>query len=113
MTSGAMEVATARPGVPQYPGLADLRWRVDVTISTGVLQRAFVPTVLAELTLTDGTIHTFELTVEQLQQFRFQVANALKDMLYLEKKRHTLAKKAPRPTPKDAPAPATPATAPA
>jgi hypothetical protein len=40
----------------KYPSLDDLRWRVEVTISTSALSRVLKPSVLLEMTLSDGTI---------------------------------------------------------
>ena len=44
------------------------------SVAHSVMQRAFTPTVLVQVTLTDGTIRTFEMTVEQLQELRFKYA---------------------------------------
>eukprot|EP00468_Gymnochlora_sp_CCMP2014_P006405 CAMPEP_0167751148 /NCGR_PEP_ID=MMETSP0110_2-20121227/6397_1 /TAXON_ID=629695 /ORGANISM="Gymnochlora sp., Strain CCMP2014" /LENGTH=167 /DNA_ID=CAMNT_0007636571 /DNA_START=135 /DNA_END=641 /DNA_ORIENTATION=- len=67
------------------PGLASLRWRVDVTISTTSLSRVFRPVVLMSLTLSDGQIVTFETSVEKLNELRYCVAKLLKLTLDFEK----------------------------
>ena len=43
------------------PNLVDMKWRVDVAISTSELQRAMKPAVLIQMTLSDGAIETFEV----------------------------------------------------
>ena len=45
----------------RLPGLDNFKWRVDVAISTSSLKRAMKPSVLMQMTLTDGRIHTFEV----------------------------------------------------
>ena len=47
----------------RLPSLADFKWRVDVAISTSELQRAMKPAVLMQMTLSDGTIQTFEVSI--------------------------------------------------
>jgi hypothetical protein len=120
---GSGPAVSGRKGDVRFPTLADLRWRVDVTISTSSLNRVLKPTLLFQLTLSDGTIttahahahsvrstvrcrdcsnsrrygvcvmnviasagsiRTFELTVEQFHELRFDVARVLKDMGDLE-----------------------------
>lgn len=61
-----------------FPALKSLEWRVDVTISTTSLSRAFMPTVLMQLTLSDKSMYTFELSIDRFHQLRYNVAKALK-----------------------------------
>lgn len=61
-----------------FPTLKSLEWRVDVTISTTSLSRAFMPTVLMQLTLSDKSMYTFELSIDRFHQLRYNVAKALK-----------------------------------
>lgn len=71
---------------PSLPRLDNFRWRVDVGISTSVLQRALEPSVLMELTLSDGKKHQMEVTIEKFHQLRYSTAVLLKAMEDLEKR---------------------------
>jgi len=64
---------SAGPG-PRFPSVADVRWRVDVTISTTALSRVLKPSVQLQLELSDGELERFEMTAEQLQDLRYDVA---------------------------------------
>jgi hypothetical protein len=57
-----------------FTHLQKLRWRIDVTISSGSLSRVMRPSILFQLYLTDGTVKTFEVSVEQFSQLRYSVA---------------------------------------
>eukprot|EP00038_Savillea_parva_P008915 m.180045 g.180045 ORF g.180045 m.180045 type:complete len:219 (-) comp14914_c0_seq1:1349-2005(-) len=70
----------------RLPSLADFKWRVDVAISTSELQRAMKPAVLMQMTLSDGTIQTFEMPVEEFHKLRYNVSYVLKEMEDLEKR---------------------------
>lgn len=70
----------------RLPQLDNLKWRVDVGISTSTLNRVLEPTVLMELTLTDGRIHSFEVPVSKFHELRYNVAYVLKEMEDLEKR---------------------------
>ena len=65
---------------PAFPTLAQLRWRVDVAISTSSLSRVLRPTVMLQLTLSDGRVHLFEVPLSQFHELRYNVAAVLKDM---------------------------------
>ena len=69
---------------PRFPHIDELRWRVDVTISTTVLSRVMRPALLLQFTLSDGSIKTIEVSAEQLQDMRYDVAVCLKAMQELE-----------------------------
>ncbi|XP_052793405.1 COMM domain-containing protein 5-like [Mya arenaria] len=71
---------------PRLPQLEALKWRVDVGISTSVLNRVLEPTVLMEMTLSDGNISTFEVPVSKFHELRFNVASVLKEMEDLEQR---------------------------
>ncbi|KAL6064366.1 COMM domain-containing protein [Balamuthia mandrillaris] len=60
----------------RFPTLKKFEWRVDVAISTSSLNR---------MTLSDGTIRTFELSQEKFHELRFDVARLLKEMDEIEK----------------------------
>ncbi|KAK7097600.1 COMM domain-containing protein 5-like [Littorina saxatilis] len=71
---------------PRLPQLQQLKWRVDVAISTSVLNRVLEPSIILELTLSNGTTKTFEVPVSQFHQLRYSVAYVLKEMEDLEKR---------------------------
>jgi hypothetical protein len=75
---------SATQRVVGLPSVAELRWRVDVTISTTTMSRVFRPSVTMQMRLTDGKIHTFEVPIAEFQSLRYGVARALKDMNDLE-----------------------------
>ena len=62
------------------PGLKMLRWRTDVTVSTTSLAKIFTPSLLFQMTLSDGSIKQFECSVEKFQEWRFQTALVLRNM---------------------------------
>lgn len=68
------------------PHLDDLRWRVDVTLSTGSMSRVLKPTILMQATLSDGSIRTFEVNVEQFHELRHSVARCLHEMEVVQPK---------------------------
>eukprot|EP00731_Ephydatia_muelleri_P030928 Em0022g442a len=70
----------------RLPRLDSLRWRVDVTISNSVLNRVLEPSILLEMTLSDGSIKTFEVPVSRFHELRYNVAFVLKEMEDLEKR---------------------------
>ena len=67
------------------PSLTKLRWRLDVIISTGSLNRVFVPQFLMEMRLSNGSIKSFYMTADQVQGLRFQVAKVLRAMQEVER----------------------------
>ncbi|CAL1526837.1 unnamed protein product [Lymnaea stagnalis] len=71
---------------PKLPSLEQLDWRVDVAISTGVLNRVLVRGVTMDMSLSDGSIHNFEMSVSKFQDLRFHVASVLSEMEKLEKR---------------------------
>eukprot|EP00939_MAST-03C_sp_MAST-3C-sp1_P000067 g67.t1 len=80
---GSME-SIAKTETFRYPTLKNLKWRVDVTISTSSLSRVLKPSVLMEMSLSDGSIKTFEMQIDQFHQLRYNVAKVLKYMRGLE-----------------------------
>lgn len=67
------------------PAQVDMKWRVDVSISTSHLERVMKPSVMIELTLSDGTIKSFEMNVEQFQKLRYDTARMLRNMQEIER----------------------------
>ena len=70
--------------------LTNFRFRVDVSISTDSLQKVFKPTILTELSFSNGTTRTFELPVEKFHNLRYSVAKVLRNMEEVE--RHPIMK---------------------
>jgi len=58
----------------RFPGLADLRWRVDVTISTSDAKRVMQPSILMQMALANGEQYTFDMPVAQFHKLRYNVA---------------------------------------
>lgn len=65
---------------PRCVSLKSLDWRVEVTISTGSLNRVLKPSVLVGMQMDNGETLTFEVSREKFQELRFEVATALKAM---------------------------------
>ncbi|XP_068596557.1 COMM domain-containing protein 5 [Brachionichthys hirsutus] len=81
----ALEAASSQKD-PRLPAVEDLKWRVDVVISTSSLARALQPSVLMQMKLSDGTFHRFEVPASKFQELRYNVALILKEMNDLEKR---------------------------
>mmetsp|Transcript_19556 Transcript_19556/g.75090 ORF Transcript_19556/g.75090 Transcript_19556/m.75090 type:complete len:203 (-) Transcript_19556:73-681(-) len=67
-----------------FPQVAGMRWRVDITISSSKLSMALNPSIFLELTLSDGSKESFDVSVEKFHELRYYVARVLKDMQDLE-----------------------------
>uniref|UniRef100_A0A8C0IX29 COMM domain-containing protein 5 n=1 Tax=Chelonoidis abingdonii TaxID=106734 RepID=A0A8C0IX29_CHEAB len=80
-----VEATTMKQG-NKLPSVNDIKWRVDVAISTSSLARALQPSILMLLKLSDGTAHRFEVPVVKFQELRYNVALILKEMNDLEKR---------------------------
>ncbi|CAI5651417.1 COMM domain-containing protein 5 [Oreochromis niloticus] len=81
----ALEAAACQKD-PHLPTLEELKWRVDVAISTSSLARALQPSVLMQMKLSDGRFQRFEVPVSKFQELRYNVALILKEMNDLEKR---------------------------
>mmetsp|Transcript_18042 Transcript_18042/g.58905 ORF Transcript_18042/g.58905 Transcript_18042/m.58905 type:complete len:101 (-) Transcript_18042:349-651(-) len=68
------------------PHLSEVRHRIDVTLSTSAVNRVLRPSILMRVTLSDGAVHTFEVTTEQFNELRRSVALALHQMDTIEPK---------------------------
>ncbi|KAF0039681.1 hypothetical protein F2P81_007916 [Scophthalmus maximus] len=71
---------------PHLPTIEELKWRVDVAISTSSLARAMQPSVLMQMKLSDGSFNRFEVPLSKFQELRYNVALILKEMNDLEKR---------------------------
>ncbi|XP_034248743.1 COMM domain-containing protein 5-like [Thrips palmi] len=63
-----------------FPSVSDVKWRVDITISSSTLSRVLEPNIVMELDLSDGQKVTFELSVSKFHKLRYTVASILKEM---------------------------------
>lgn len=68
-----------------FPRISGVKWRVDVAISTSSLERVMRPSIMMELTLSDGSIKTFEMHIEQFHKLRYSVARVLRNMQDVER----------------------------
>merc|ERR1712070_400067 len=73
--------ATKTPALRQ---LVDLRWRVDVHISTSHLKKKMKPSILMQLLFDDGAIKTFECSPDMFHEFRYSVTKLLHEVQRLE-----------------------------
>lgn len=80
-----LEAAAAKKD-PHLPTVEDLKWRVDVTISTSSLARALQPSLLMQMKLSDGSSQRFEVPVAKFHELRYNVALILKEMNNLERR---------------------------
>eukprot|EP01027_Heterolobosea_sp_BB2_P025531 GEZU01039189.1.p1 GENE.GEZU01039189.1~~GEZU01039189.1.p1 ORF type:complete len:250 (-),score=62.71 GEZU01039189.1:77-826(-) len=60
-----------------YNRVVNVRWRVDVTISSSSMLRVFKPVILLQLELSDGRVRMMELSLEQFHKLRHSVASVL------------------------------------
>mmetsp|Transcript_5035 Transcript_5035/g.8729 ORF Transcript_5035/g.8729 Transcript_5035/m.8729 type:complete len:116 (+) Transcript_5035:152-499(+) len=74
-----------------FPHLDNLRWRVDVTLSSNSLSRILQKSILMEMTLSNGTVRSFEVQQEQFHELRHAVARSLLEMEALEPKLELVA----------------------
>eukprot|EP00475_Leptophrys_vorax_P041024 TRINITY_DN7702_c0_g1_i1.p1 TRINITY_DN7702_c0_g1~~TRINITY_DN7702_c0_g1_i1.p1 ORF type:complete len:247 (+),score=41.96 TRINITY_DN7702_c0_g1_i1:137-877(+) len=72
------------PGAPSYPSLVRFRWRVDVIISNTSLTKVFKPTLLLEVTQSNGAITTTECPLDQFHKLRYSVSKALNRITLVE-----------------------------
>jgi hypothetical protein len=68
----------------QYPNLVQFRWRVDVIISNTSLTKVFKPTLLLELTRSNGSVISTECPLDQFHKLRYSVAKAVNRITQLE-----------------------------
>lgn len=81
----SMNVGEKHQG-PSLAKIEDLKWRVDVAISTSSLSRALQPSILMQMKLSDGHTHQFEVPVAKFQELRYNVSLILKEMNDIEKR---------------------------
>jgi hypothetical protein len=77
-------VAALGAALPAHAGLAGLRWRVDVVLSSAGVSKVMRSVLICELTLTSGRVVTMEVPAERFHELRYSVAKGLLDMGALE-----------------------------
>ncbi|XP_012225281.1 COMM domain-containing protein 5 [Linepithema humile] len=70
--------------------LISCRWRVDITISSNLLNRVLEPNIVMEWILNTGECVTFELSLAKFHQLRHTIATVLMELQALE--RHNIFK---------------------
>lgn len=71
-------------GGAKLPSLEDLRWRLDVIISTSSLHRVLRPQLTMQCALSDGSTHAFHVSKQRFHELRYTAAKMLKDAQDLE-----------------------------
>lgn len=71
---------------PRFPTIVDMKWKIEVGISTTSLNRVLEPVVSMQLTLSDGKVKSFEMSTTKFQELRYNAASVLKEMENLEKR---------------------------
>ena len=64
-----------------FQTVINVRWRIDVTISTSVMSRVFKPVLMLQLELSNGVVRTMEVSLQQFHELRLACATAMNDMI--------------------------------
>lgn len=72
------------------PQLISCRWRVDITISSNILNRVLEPNIIMEWIFNTGECIIFELSLAKFHQLRHTIATILVELQTLE--RHNIFK---------------------
>ncbi|KAG7209076.1 hypothetical protein KM043_015229 [Ampulex compressa] len=67
-----------------YSRLVSCKWRVDIAVSSSVLNRVLEPSIIMEWIFDTGECKTFELSLAKFHQLRHTVATILVEMQTLE-----------------------------
>ena len=78
-------------GLGGLPSLEELRWRLDVSISTSGLHRVLRPHLTLQCELGDGTTHAFYASKQRFEELRYTCARLLNDMQAVEARLPALA----------------------
>jgi hypothetical protein len=62
-----------------------MRFRVDVTIMSSSMNRVLKPSVLMQLTNTEGEVYQFEMTPAQFHKLRYSTARLIKELDNVDK----------------------------
>ncbi|XP_017752367.1 PREDICTED: COMM domain-containing protein 5-like [Eufriesea mexicana] len=68
-----------------YPHLVSCKWRIDITISSSILNRVLEPHIIMEWTFNNGKRQIFELSLSKFHQLRHAIATVLVEMQKVEK----------------------------
>merc|ERR1711974_264269 len=74
----------ATNSVIRFPTVEDIKWRVDINISSSSTALSLRPSVLMRMKLTNDTTQQFEMNIFRFHQLRYYVAKTLKDMQDIE-----------------------------
>jgi len=77
---------TALKQRPRFPSLSSTSWRIDIVICSSVINRILEPAIILKLTLSDGSVISFSLSVASFHKLRYDVTAVLKSMTDLEKR---------------------------
>ncbi|XP_067929917.1 COMM domain-containing protein 5-like [Watersipora subatra] len=80
-----LETATVK-NVPKHVSIVDFKWKINVSISTTSLNRVLEPSVSTRMTLSNGEVKCFEMSVAKFQELRYNVASVMKEMEDLERR---------------------------
>nr|XP_031848341.1 COMM domain-containing protein 5-like [Nomia melanderi] len=69
-----------------YAHLVSCKWRVDITISSNILNRVLEPHIIMKWTFSNGEQQVFELSMSKFHQLRHAVATILVEMQKVEQK---------------------------
>jgi len=72
------------------PQLISCKWRIDITISSNILNRVLEPNIMMEWIFNTGECVTFELSLAKFHQLRHSIATILVELQALE--RHSIFK---------------------
>ncbi|XP_017884034.1 COMM domain-containing protein 5-like [Ceratina calcarata] len=67
-----------------YPHLIACKWRIDITISSSILNRVLEPHIIMEWTFSNGKRQIFELSLTKFHQLRHAIATILVEMQKVE-----------------------------
>lgn len=67
-----------------YSHMISCRWRVDIIISSSIMNRVLEPTIIMEWIFDTGECHTFELPLQKFHQLRHAVSTILVEMQSVE-----------------------------
>ncbi|XP_076160951.1 COMM domain-containing protein 5 [Ptiloglossa arizonensis] len=67
-----------------YAHLISCKWRVDITISSSIINRVLEPHIIMEWTFNNGECQIFELSLSKFHRLRHAVATILVEMQKIE-----------------------------
>ncbi|KAH9129154.1 hypothetical protein AeMF1_000754 [Aphanomyces euteiches] len=82
LVDSAKQIVHTKSAIPH---LNRLDWRVDLIVASNLLKTIRQPSIVLRLQLTDGHIHTIELSVDKFHELRYNTAKMLQEMNQLER----------------------------